>query len=201
MIRDLELYCRKMLSSLPENEAQVSYQAAVLWYQSRTGKSFPKRSHLRNFGKLPPAPKTLVNLFTSYPAVSEGELDGITPEVISFLDEHHYHAKKMQGIFYTPYPLAEQLAKNLLCLWLQNNQYSPTRLPKVNSAQALKLEKKLADLKICDPACGSGGLLVPLWLEIAKLRCMLNSNQSRGDALLSILQKNIYITQIKLQNN
>lgn len=199
MIRDIELQVRKIFSNEKEKKPFICYQAAALWYQHRKGKPFPKLNYEGTFGVLPPISQELKELFTSYPTFGEGENPGITPELISLLDEHQAVSKKLQGIFYTPYSLAQQLAYNILHLWLENNHCLPTHLPTPNSKKALLLEKKLAGLKICDPACGSGGLLVPLWLELAKLRCLLNTKQSYADVLLSILQHTIYAADIRPQ--
>ncbi len=175
-----------------------SLELADWWLRQQTGNPFPPELIPLFFegGKIN---HSLSPLFQHIPTALEGSSQGITPELFSLLDEKEISQQKNHGIYYTPYPLAHLLAKEVLYTWLNIQCGSEKNIPPTDSSEALRLDKKLASLTVCDPAAGSGGLLVPFWLELAQLRLKLNSALQKGPLLLDILQNNLYAADLHPQ--
>lgn len=81
--------------------------------------------------------------------------------------------RKTTGSYYTPPQLVQQLIKTALAPVIEEKLRS-TKEKFHNSENNQKLEKALLDLKVCDPACGSGHFLLAaarrIGKELAKVR-------------------------------
>lgn len=89
------------------------------------------------------------------------------------------HVQKQTGSFYTPQPLAQQLAREVLaCL--------PPGI-------ALK------NLTVLDPAAGEGGLLLPFARELARLRTAQEPHTPQGEILHDIFTRQLYAADISAQ--
>ncbi len=86
--------------------------------------------------------------------------------------------KKEAGSFYTPQPLAQLLAKEVL-----------SHVPPAN----------LQQLHILDPAAGEGGLLLPFACELAKQRHTQETHKTRNEILQDILARQLYAADISGQ--
>lgn len=93
--------------------------------------------------------RKLENLLAHVPAQTEGTPNAFTPEILALLHEHTTPNARAKGVFYTPWPAAKRLAAETL------DEISP-------QGRAIP-----AGFTACDPAAGAGGLLIPLWLEMA----------------------------------
>jgi len=61
--------------------------------------------------------------------------------------------------------------------------YTPTNI--VNQMLDTLFDESLADIRICDPACGSGDFLVPIAEKIC--RCLLSDSPAKSSLYLSTL--------------
>ncbi|WP_244329159.1 DNA methyltransferase [Tolypothrix sp. PCC 7910] len=81
--------------------------------------------------------------------------------------------RKTTGSYYTPPQLVQQLIKTALVPVIEEKLRS-TKEKLRNSENNQELEKALLDLKVCDPACGSGHFLLAaarrIGKELAKVR-------------------------------
>ncbi|MBE9088002.1 N-6 DNA methylase, partial [Tolypothrix sp. LEGE 11397] len=81
--------------------------------------------------------------------------------------------RKITGSYYTPPQLVQQLIKTALVPVIEEKLRS-TKDKLRNSENNQELEKALLDLKVCDPACGSGHFLLAaarcIGKELAKVR-------------------------------
>ncbi len=87
--------------------------------------------------------------------------------------------RKQTGAFYTPGPLAQHLAREVLGAW-----------------QRLHPHTHWADLKILDPAAGEGGLLLPFARELACLRATQEPGKPHEEILQDILTRQLYAADI-----
>lgn len=141
-------------------------------------------------------------LFAPYPPKDEGTGGALTPEIFALLHESNTAHRKHRGVFYTPWALADLLARETLFAVL-------TRQAGTDNATAQKLlndnhftlnDKTLNDflsrLTVCDPAAGAGGLLLPFALHLARVRKKLNPSLETDTLLADIFDKNIYGTDL-----
>lgn len=114
-----------------------------------------------------------------------------TPEILALLYENTLSNRKQSGTFYTPWPLARLLAQEVLTVYCQKyiSHVQPEQLPAKTRA---KLTEKLTHLTVCDPAYGTGGLLLPFAVELGKLLCRLNPSQKQGHYVKQILENNLF---------
>jgi len=146
--------------------------------------------------------KKALTLLAPYPPQDEGAANALTPEIFALLHETDTPHRKHQGVFYTPWALADLLARETLFSVL-------TRQTGTDDATAQKLlgdnhftlnDKMLNDflsrLAVCDPAAGAGGLLLPFALHLARVREKLNPSLETHTLLADIFDKNIYGTDL-----
>ena len=126
-----------------------------------------------------------------------------TPQFIDQLNELSAPKKSAgNGIFYTPPTTAHQLVRETLLAWLKYHHFLPSNALTLHAAD-IPVSKRpaarraLAQITVCDPACGVGGLLVPCWLELAELRYTLEPTRPYGTLLAEILQHNLYAADIR----
>ncbi len=68
---------------------------------------------------------------------------------------------KRNGVVYTPTNLANFVADKLIKYYFESEEINES-----NNNNSKKLQKKLSDLRIMDPACGDGELLIASWLAL-----------------------------------
>lgn len=95
---------------------------------------------------------------------SIGDLEELRSEEIT--------QKKKEGVFYTPEVITEYLASNTIIPYLSNEGNKDAHALVLEYSKNLEeLEKKFTEIKILDPACGSGAFLVKaadVLLDISK---------------------------------
>jgi len=132
----------------------------------------------------------LENLFERYrftgrdaaEGVDDGTGPGIDPEMLGRVFEGLMaaHRRGSTGTFYTPAPVVDRLVREALETWLADpdgvgrgaaralvHETTPLWLP---SADEQRLESRLRDLRILDPACGSGAFLLGALARLARIR-------------------------------
>ncbi|MCQ2964152.1 MAG: N-6 DNA methylase, partial [archaeon] len=117
--------------------------------------------------------------------------------------------RKKDGVFYTPDYITDYICRNTIIPYLSKSGESTTVNDLISEynlgpSELLKLDKKLKEIKIIDPACGSGAFLnkaADLLLEIhEKLSDMIYANRKDNldylwdsiDVRREILINNIY---------
>lgn len=137
-------------------------------------------------------------LLNACPIGPEGTPNALTPEIFSLLHEQNVSGRKHQGIFYTPWALADLLAKETLLTLLTHQAKLDSSLAHnlIDNNDFTLTDDSLTDflsrLSVCDPSAGSGGLLLPFALQLAKLRKKLNPSLTMGDILTDIFARNLY---------
>ncbi len=142
--------------------------------------------------------KDFRDLLSDVSFAQEGTPNALTPEIISLLNETTFSG---HGVFYTPFETAKQLAQETLLAWLKRQKFVPENTSRLKP-EAIILSKRdaaeaaLANLTVCDPACGVGGLLIPFWLELAALRQGLHPTENYARLLSDIASHNLYAADI-----
>lgn len=134
---------------------------------------------------------------------------GIDPEMLGHIFENLLEDNRGKGAFYTPKEIVQYMCKESLIQYLLNTFHQKTdiehfiRLHKVSSflaekENALLLNQKLDDIKVCDPAIGSGAFPIGMLQEIFEAKRFiypyLRSNVSFEPAEVkkNIIQHSIY---------
>ena len=119
--------------------------------------------------------------------------------------------RKIHGVYYTPETLTEYICKNTIIPYLsKNNSNTVHELILEYSDNIDKLEEKIKNIKIIDPACGSGAFLIKsaeILLEIKKeIDEIRGSKQTQlseffhEKEISSIIKNNIFGVDINKQS-
>lgn len=111
----------------------------------------------------------------------EGTPHALTPEILSLLRESSSQTRKQNGVFYTPWELGSLLAKEILDAW--------------GRVRGPLTSHQLRALKIIDPSAGTGGLLLPFAVELAKRICTQTRAPYKKE-LRRVLSKQLYAADI-----
>lgn len=69
--------------------------------------------------------------------------------------------RKKEGVYYTPEYITDYICRNTIIPYLSKNNFTTVReLVKEYAENVEELERRLKEIKILDPACGSGAFLV-----------------------------------------
>ncbi len=136
---------------------------------------------------------------------------GIDPEMLGHIFENLLEENREKGAFYTPKEIVHYMCQESLIEYLAThlpNDDRPgiERLVRDNQiaenftdrAKAIEINRLLRDVKICDPAIGSGAFPMGLLKEIFECRRLvypyLRTNESFNPATIKkeIIQNNIY---------
>jgi adenine-specific DNA-methyltransferase len=158
----------------------------------------------------------LLDFFSEYNfTIDENDPDdhevGIDPEMLSHIFENLLEDNKDKGAFYTPKAIVSYMCRQSLLHYLQThlgenkeleillNEKDPTKHQGKDSFVAKhreKIIKLLEDVKICDPAIGSGAFPIGLLLEILwtllTLQPELNTPTERARLKRQIIQNSIH---------
>ncbi|MDR0911497.1 MAG: Eco57I restriction-modification methylase domain-containing protein [Methanobrevibacter sp.] len=134
--------------------------------------SFPEQEHiidheLRNYPNINPIYRNLliISSFDFNTDLTENILGHIFENSISDLEELKNETtskRKKEGVYYTPEHITRYICENTIIPYLsnENNNTVESLINEYNKNNNLnELEKKLHDIKILDPACGSGAFL------------------------------------------
>lgn len=134
---------------------------------------------------------------------------GIDPEMLGHIFENLLEDNREKGAFYTPKLIVQYMCQEVLIQYLELHlgkheaianfiRYKDRGDEKVNDNfirnNASKIEKLLDDVKICDPAIGSGAFPMGLLQEIfhAKLALDWTLLDKKGEVKRAIIQNSIY---------
>ena len=134
---------------------------------------------------------------------------GVDPEMLGRIFENLLEDNKDKGAFYTPKEIVQYMCRESLIAYLQTDpkeddkerirQFVTTH--EVESLGELKkeVEQKLIDVKICDPAIGSGAFPMGLLRELFFCRSAIEPNivEKAADIKRHIIQNNIYGVDIE----
>ena len=134
---------------------------------------------------------------------------GVDPEMLGRIFENLLEDNKDKGAFYTPKEIVQYMCRESLIAYLQTDQKEDDKerirqfvtTHDVDLLGELKeeIEQKLIDVKICDPAIGSGAFPMGLLRELFFCRSAIEPNivEKAADIKRHIIQNNIYGVDIE----
>ena len=155
----------------------------------------------------------LFNFLASYNfTVDENDPDdaeiGVDPEMLGKIFESLLEDNKAKGAFYTPKEIVRYMCKESLIAYLAsklsnvNDSIVRTFVEQHEMQPELEpcrdtLSQALRDVKICDPAIGSGAFPMGLLNELWRCREALEPTESRVALKKEIIENNIYGVDIE----
>ena len=155
----------------------------------------------------------MLDFFASYNfTIDENDPDdaevGVDPEMLGRIFENLLEDNKDKGAFYTPKEIVTYMCRESLIAYLQTDiddeeikeairQFVTTH--EKNDKLPSDTDQKLKDVKICDPAIGSGAFPMGLLKELFQCRTTLEGiEQSKAAEIKKhIIQNNIYGVDIE----
>ena len=139
---------------------------------------------------------------------------GVDPEMLGKIFENLLEDNKDKGAFYTPKEIVRYMCQESLTAYLQTGiedaevkehiaNFVKTNdveeLGGASSELALSIDQKLIDVKICDPAIGSGAFPMGLLRELYACRKSIEifEEDNAADIKRHIIQNNIYGVDIE----
>lgn len=139
---------------------------------------------------------------------------GVDPEMLGKIFENLLEDNKDKGAFYTPKEIVRYMCQESLTAYLQTGiddaevkehiaNFVKTNdveeLGGASSELAMSIDQKLIDVKICDPAIGSGAFPMGLLRELYACRKSLEifEEDNAADIKRHIIQNNIYGVDIE----
>lgn len=160
--------------------------------------------------------KSLLDFFASYNfTIDENDPDdaeiGVDPEMLGRIFENLLEDNKDKGAFYTPKEIVQYMCRESLIAYLQTDveddavklhirEFVITNNADLLSADlAASIDQKLKDVKICDPAIGSGAFPMGLLRELYACRKAIEGidNDNAVRIKTHIIQNNIYGVDIE----
>ena len=163
--------------------------------------------------------KKMLDFFRSYNfTIDENAQDsvevGVDPEMLSRIFENLLEDNKEKGAFYTPKEVVDYMCREALTTYLQNGTDDSAKkelykdfvkehnIGVLTADDITYLDKKLRDVKICDPAIGSGAFPMGMLKELFECRKALESRLyertwSASDIKKDIIQNSIYGVDIE----
>ena len=155
----------------------------------------------------------MLDFFASYNfTIDENDPDdaevGVDPEMLGRIFENLLEDNKDKGAFYTPKEIVTYMCRESLIAYLQTDiedeatkeairQFVTTH--EKNDKLPANTDQKLKDVKICDPAIGSGAFPMGLLKELFQCRTALEGIEQSKSAEIKkhIIQNNIYGVDIE----
>mgnify|MGYP002625228083 CR=1 FL=1 len=162
--------------------------------------------------------QSLLNFFASYNfTIDENDPDdaevGVDPEMLGRIFENLLEDNKDKGAFYTPKEIVSYMCRESLIAYLQTDiedeatKEAIRQFVTTHEAAALgtnekfrqQVDEALRNVKICDPAIGSGAFPMGLLKELFQCRTALEGiDQSKAAEIKKhIIQQNIYGVDIE----
>lgn len=163
--------------------------------------------------------KSLFDFFDSYNfTIDENDPNdaevGVDPEMLGKIFENLLEDNKDKGAFYTPKEIVRYMCQESLTAYLQTGiddaeikehiaNFVKTNdveeLGGASSELAMSIDQKLIDVKICDPAIGSGAFPMGLLRELYACRKSIEifEEDNAADIKRHIIQNNIYGVDIE----
>lgn len=163
--------------------------------------------------------KKMLDFFRSYNfTIDENSQDsievGVDPEMLSRIFENLLEDNKEKGAFYTPKEVVDYMCREALTTYLQNGTDNDAKkelykdfvkehnIADLTTDDITYLDKKLREVKICDPAIGSGAFPMGMLKELFECRKAIEqhlneSSWSASDIKKDIIQNSIYGVDIE----
>ena len=157
--------------------------------------------------------KNLFDFLDSYNfTIDENDVDdaeiGIDPEMLGRIFENLLEDNKDKGAFYTPKEIVNYMCRESLIAYLQNgvpecshelirNFVENCDASQLNAEQNKYLRKKLQNVKICDPAIGSGAFPMGLVNILSRLYIAMKADTDTSKMKRHIIENNIYGVDIE----
>lgn len=134
---------------------------------------------------------------------------GIDPEMLGRIFENLLEDNKDKGAYYTPKEIVDYMCKESIISYLQDDKFSSegnllirqfveTLNPdSLTDEQKLFLKKKLINVKICDPAIGSGAFPMGMVNTLSKIFLALGLVKDRSKMKRHIMENSIYGVDIE----
>ena len=157
----------------------------------------------------------MLDFFSSYNfTIDENDPDdaevGVDPEMLGRIFENLLEDNKDKGAFYTPKEIVTYMCRESLIAYLQTDiedestkeairQFVSTHDAATLGNIADDIDQRLKDVKVCDPAIGSGAFPMGLLKELFLCRTALEgiSQQQAAEIKKHIIQQNIYGVDIE----
>ena len=162
--------------------------------------------------------QSLLDFFASYNfTIDENDPDdaevGVDPEMLGRIFENLLEDNKDKGAFYTPKEIVSYMCRESLIAYLQTDIKDETTKEAIrqfvmthdvsmlgtNNKFRQQIDEALKDVKICDPAIGSGAFPMGLLKELFQCRTALEGIEQDKAAEIKkhIIQQNIYGVDIE----
>ena len=162
--------------------------------------------------------QSLLDFFASYNfTIDENDPDdaevGVDPEMLGRIFENLLEDNKDKGAFYTPKEIVSYMCRESLIAYLQTDIEDETTKEAIrqfvmthdvsmlgtNNKFRQQIDEALKDVKICDPAIGSGAFPMGLLKELFQCRTALEGIEQDKAAEIKkhIIQQNIYGVDIE----
>ena len=159
--------------------------------------------------------QSLLDFFASYNfTIDENDPDdaevGVDPEMLGRIFENLLEDNKDKGAFYTPKEIVSYMCRESLIAYLQTDiedeatkeairQFHDVNALGTNDKFRQQVDEALKNVKICDPAIGSGAFPMGLLKELFQCRTALEGiTQSKAAEIKKhIIQQNIYGVDIE----
>lgn len=160
--------------------------------------------------------KKLLDFFASYNfTIDENDPDdaeiGVDPEMLGRIFENLLEDNKDKGAFYTPKEIVQYMCRESLIAYLQTDEKDDAIKQSIRQfvstydetvlSEKLKetVDQKLKDVKICDPAIGSGAFPMGLLKELYACRKAIEGidDDTAVSIKTHIIQNNIYGVDIE----
>jgi len=131
---------------------------------------------------------------------------GVEPEMLGKIFENLLEDNKDKGAFYTPKEIVQYMCReSLIAYLLTDSKIEENRIRELvlthkglfTDAETEALLKKMREVKICDPAVGSGAFPMGLLNELFACRVALGEKASAADIKKDIVRENIYGVDIE----
>ena len=137
---------------------------------------------------------------------------GVDPEMLGRIFENLLEDNKDKGAFYTPKDIVEYMCRESLIAYLQTgitdaetkesfrNFVSSHDVSQLKSEDVYGVEKKLKEVKICDPAIGSGAFPMGMLRELFECRMAIEQKAEKripSEIKKDIIQNSIYGVDIE----
>lgn len=157
--------------------------------------------------------KSLLTFLSQYNfTIDENDPDdaqvGIDPEMLGRIFENLLEDNKDKGAFYTPKEIVQYMCKESLIAYLQTDKPDDEKqtirefvtsydAAVLNNIQRQEIDSRLKEVKICDPAIGSGAFPMGLLKEIFYCRGAIENFEEAAEIKKDIIQNNIYGVDIE----
>lgn len=159
--------------------------------------------------------KQMLDFFSSYNfTIDENDPDdaevGVDPEMLGRIFENLLEDNKDKGAFYTPKEIVSYMCRESLIAYLQTDvedeaikesirQFVTTHDASLLGDMENEIDQRLKDVKICDPAIGSGAFPMGLLKELFQCRSAIEGidQSTAAEIKKHIIQNNIYGVDIE----